>query len=59
MRRIIMLVTVALVMAAMTVVLASTAMAHSVAAGNPCPGGLEAAHGVVQNETAHHNIPCG
>jgi hypothetical protein len=59
MRRIIMLVTVALVMAAMMVVLAGTAMAHSVAAGNPCPGGLATAHGSVQNETAHHNIPCG
>ncbi len=62
MRRILLLVTVALVMAAMMVVLAGTAMAHSVAAGNPCPGGLETAHGAVpgtpQTATAHHNIPC-
>jgi hypothetical protein len=58
MKRIILLVSVVLVMAAMTVVLAGTAMAHSVATGNPCPSGLETAHGAVQNETAHHNIPC-
>ncbi len=62
MKRIILLVSVVLVMAAMTVVLAGTAMAHSVAAGNPCPSGLETAHqavpGTEQTATAHHNIPC-
>jgi hypothetical protein len=37
---------------------AGAAMAHSEATGNPCPAGLETAHGAVQEETAHHNIPC-
>jgi hypothetical protein len=59
MRRFLLVVTVALVMAAMMVATAGAAMAHSVAAGNPCPEGLDTAHGKVQNETAHHNIPCG
>jgi hypothetical protein len=62
MKRIILLVSVVLVMAAMMVVMAGTAMAHSVAAGNPCPEGLATAHGAVpgtaQTEEAHHNIPC-
>ncbi len=62
MKRIVLMVTVALVMAAMMMVLAGTAMAHSVAAGNPCPSGLATAHGAVpvtpQTAEAHHNIPC-
>ena len=62
MRRFFLLVTVALVMAAMMVATAGAAMA-SVATGNPCPSGLQTAHGHVpmkpQNETAHENIPCG
>jgi hypothetical protein len=62
MRRFLLLVAAALVMAAMMVVLAGTAMAHSVATGNPCREGLETAHGAVpgtsQTEEAHHNIPC-
>jgi hypothetical protein len=63
MRRLLLVVSVALVMAAMMVATAGVAMAHSVATGNPCPAGLETAHESVpmapQNETAHHNIPCG
>jgi len=61
MRRFLLMVTVALVMAALMVGSAGAAMAHSVATGNPCPTGLETAHESVlaQNETAHHNIPCG
>jgi hypothetical protein len=59
MRRFLLVVSVALVMAAMMVATAGVAMAHSVAAGNPCPTGLETAHASVQNDTAHHNIPCG
>ena len=61
MRRLVVVVSVALVMAAMMVATAGAAMAHSVATGNPCPTGLETAHASVpaQNETAHHNIPCG
>jgi len=62
MKRFILLVSVVLVMAAMMMVLAGTAMAHSVAAGNPCPSGLATAHGAVpaipQTTEAHHNIPC-
>jgi hypothetical protein len=60
MRRFLLVVSVALVMAAMMVATAGAAMA-SVATGNPCPTGLATAHESVpaQNETAHHNIPCG
>jgi hypothetical protein len=62
MRRFLLLVAVALVMAAVMVATAGVAMA-SVATGNPCPSGLRTAHGSVpmepQNETAHDNIPCG
>jgi hypothetical protein len=61
-RRLLLLVSVALIMAAMMVATAGAAMA-SVAAGNPCPTGVFTAHGSVpmapQNETAHSNIPCG
>jgi hypothetical protein len=62
MRRYLLLLTVTLVMAAMLVATAGAAMAHCFATGNPCPSGLETAHGAVpmepQNEEAHHNIPC-
>ena len=62
MRRLLVALTVALVMAAMMVAMAGMAMAHSVAAGNPCPSGVATAHGAVpgtpQTATAHHNIPC-
>ncbi len=62
MRRLLLLVSVALVIAAMLVATAGAAMA-SVAAGNPCPTGVAKAHEHVpmepQNETAHENIPCG
>jgi high-affinity Fe2+/Pb2+ permease len=62
MKRILLLLTVVALMVAMMMVLAGTAMAHSVAAGNPCPSGLETAHAAVpgtpQTEVAHHNIPC-
>ncbi len=62
MRRLLLIVSVALVMTAMMVATAGAAMA-SVASGNPCPTGLQTAHGSVpmapQNETAHENIPCG
>jgi hypothetical protein len=59
MKRIIMLFTVVLVMAAMMVATAGAAMAH--AENNPCPGGVTHAHETVPlplEHTAHHSIPC-
>lgn len=59
MKRIILLVSVVLVMAAMMVILAGTAMAHAPNAPCPNPGsGTATAHGTVTNPTAHHAIPC-
>ncbi len=60
MRRIIMLVTVVLVMAAMMVAMAVPAMAH--AEKNPCPDpGVTTAHETVPlppEHTAHQSIAC-
>ncbi len=61
MRRYLLLLTVTLVMAAMMVAMAGTAMAH--AENNPCPEGVTHAHETVplpEEHTAHESIPhCG
>ncbi len=65
MRRVALMVTVAIVMMAMIVATAGTAMAsngESASGGKVCNApGIAHAHETVpeQNETAHSNIPCG
>ncbi len=66
MRRLLLLVSVALVIAAMMVATAGAAMASmgaEASGGAACNQGTLNAHSSVpmapQNETAHENIPCG